>query len=180
MSKKSEQHVLQGHSAGFVTRLFAYLVDLAIVGGLLALTGWLAIMADNVIERMGLDPGVDLSTIFVFLIPTIIGSYFVMFWALTGRTIGKWFMGLKVVGRDGEPPTIGRSFIRLIGYGLSAAAMWVGYLWVIVDDERQGWHDHLAKTWVIYDYERRKPGEVYENYRRRSSPERHTTSAQGS
>lgn len=180
MSKKGDQHVLQGYSAGFVTRLFAYLVDLAVIAGLLTLTGWLAIMADNVIESMGLEPRIDLATIYVFTIPLIIGGYFVMFWALTGRTIGKWLMGLKVVGRDGLPPTIGRSFLRLIGYGFSTVVFWMGYLWVIIDDERQGWHDHFAKTWVIYDYERRKPGEVYENYRRRASHSKDTASAQGS
>ena len=169
MSKKNEYHVLQGRSAGFVTRLLAYLADLAVVAGILSLSGWIAVLADNVIEQLGLDPGTDLATIYVFMIPFIIGGYFVILWALTGRTVGKWFMGLKVVGRDGLPPTIGRSFVRVIGYGLSAVLMWAGYLWVIIDDERQAWHDHMAKTWVIYDYERLNRGEIYENYRKRAA-----------
>ncbi|VAV97251.1 hypothetical protein MNBD_ACTINO01-2162, partial [hydrothermal vent metagenome] len=42
------------------------------------------------------------------------------------------------------------------------------YFWVIIDDERQAWHDHIAKTWVVYDYERQKRGEIYENYRKRA------------
>jgi len=164
MSRKTQYHVLQGRTAGFVTRLFAYLVDLAIVAGILSVGGWLAVLVDTIFDRMGLDPGIDVSTIYVFFIPFIIGLYFVMFWALTGRTIGKWFMGLKVIGENGRPPRIGRSILRLIGYGLSALAFWVGYAWVIVDDERQAWHDHMAKTWVVYDYERRKGGEVYESF----------------
>jgi len=169
MSKKHEFHVLQGRSAGFVTRLFAYLADLAVIAGLMAVSGWLAVLADTVIESIGLDPRVDLATIYLFMIPFLIGSYYVLFWSLTGRTIGKWFMGLKVVGRDGRPPSIGRSIVRLFGYALSALALWTGYLWIIIDDERQGWHDHLAKTWVIYDYERRDGGQIYENYARRVS-----------
>lgn len=167
MSRTNEYHLLQGRAAGFITRLFAFVVDLVVVAGLLGLGSWIAILADDVIAKIGLNPRVDLATIYVFMIPFLIGIYFVMFWALTGRTVGKWLMGLKVVGRDGEPPTIGRSLLRLIGYGLSAAVLWVGYLWVIIDDERQGWHDHMARTWVVYDYERRKGGEVYEHYRRR-------------
>jgi uncharacterized RDD family membrane protein YckC len=168
MSKTGDYHILQGRTAGFITRLLAYVVDLAIVAGILAVGGWLAVLVDTIFERMGLEPGVDVSTIYVFLIPWIIGLYFVMFWALTGRTVGKWIMGLKVIGANGQPPTIRRSIIRLIGYGLSAIAFWVGYAWVIIDDERQAWHDHMAKTWVVYDYERRKGGEVYEAFLERT------------
>lgn len=167
MSKQTEAHVLQGRSAGFVTRLIAYMMDVAILAGVIAMGGWLAVLADNVLKSMGVDARIDLATIFVILIPFIIGSYYVFFWALTGRTIGKWFMGLKIVGRDEEPPTIGKAFLRLIGYGLSAIVFWMGYFWIIIDDERQGWHDHLATTWVVYDYERRSGGQVYENYRKR-------------
>lgn len=169
MSKQDEYHVLQGRVAGFVTRLISYLLDLVVIAGLLALTGWLSVVADSVIAKLGLDPSVDLSAIYAAMIPFIIGTYFVVLWALTGRTIGKWLMGLKVVGADGYPPTIGRSLVRLIGYGLSALALWVGYVWVIIDDERQAWHDHLAKTWVVYDYERRKRGEIYDNFRHRAA-----------
>jgi uncharacterized RDD family membrane protein YckC len=168
MSRNKEFHVLQGRSAGFVTRLFAYLADLAVIAGLMAVSGWLAVLADDVIASIGLDPSVDLAAIYLLLVPFLIGTYFVLFWSLTGRTVGKWFMGLKVVGRDGRPPTIGRSLLRLIGYGISALALWMGYLWIIIDDERQGWHDHLAKTYVIYDYERRRGGQIYEEYQSRA------------
>lgn len=168
MTKAGDYHILQGRSAGFVTRLLAYVVDLVVVAGVLSLGGWLAVLVDTIFEQVGLDPSVDAATIYVFAIPWIIGLYFVMFWALTGRTIGKWFMGLKVIGENGRPPTISRSLIRLIGYGLSTLAFWVGYAWVIIDDERQAWHDHLAKTWVVYDYERRKGGEVYEAFLERT------------
>lgn len=168
MSKGGDYHVLQGRTAGFVTRLLAYVVDLVIVVAILSLGGWLAVLVDTVFDRMGLEPNVDASTIYVFLIPWIIGLYFVMFWSLTGRTIGKWFMGLKVIGPNGQPPTLWHSIIRLVGYGLSAIAFWVGYVWIIIDDERQAWHDHMAKTWVVYDYERRKGGEIYEAFLKRA------------
>lgn len=164
MSKPNEFHILRGRTAGLITRLFAFGMDLAVLAGILAVGGWIAVLVDSAFEQTGLDVRIDLSTIYVYLIPFIIAFYFVIFRALTGRTIGKWFMGLKVVAANGRPPTIGRSFVRTIGYGLSAVVFWIGYLWVIIDDERQGWHDHMAKTWVVYDYERRKPGEVYEAF----------------
>ncbi|MEN8041346.1 MAG: RDD family protein [Actinomycetota bacterium] len=164
MSKSDDFHILQGRTAGFVTRLFAYLADLAVLAGVLAVGGWLAVLVDDMVHRMSLEPRMSVSTVYVLMIPSIIALYFVMFWALTGRTIGKWFMGLKVIGEDGRPPTIGRSLLRLLGYALSTVGFWMGFAWVIVDEERQGWHDHIAKTWVVYDYERHKGGEVYFDY----------------
>lgn len=158
---KQDLHVLQDRAAGFVTRLFAYVLDIVVVAGIVAIGGWIAVLIDTIIERVGLDPRFDLGTLYVVLIPFIIGLYFVMFWSLTGRTIGKWFMGLKVVTADGRPPTIGRAILRYIGYGLSAIAFWVGYVWVVIDDERQAWHDHMARTWVVYDYARREQGDLY-------------------
>jgi uncharacterized RDD family membrane protein YckC len=169
MASDKQFHVLQGRTAGFVTRLIAYGIDLAVVAGILSVGGWLAVLVDTIFEKMGLDPSIDVSTIYVFMIPWIIAMYFVTFWALTGRTIGKWFMGLKIIGHNGQSPSIGRSLIRLIGYALSALVFWVGYAWVIIDDERQGWHDHMAKTWVVYDYERRKGGEIYQSFLERES-----------
>jgi uncharacterized RDD family membrane protein YckC len=164
MSKRSEEHILQGRTAGFVTRLLAYVTDVVVLAGIVAIGGWIAVLIDTVFEQMGLDLNIDIATIYVFLIPWIFGLYFVVFWSLTGRTIGKWFMGLKVISADGNPPTIGRSVIRFIGYGVSAIVFWLGYLWVLIDSDRQAWHDHMAKTWVVYDYERRKQGEVYNSF----------------
>lgn len=151
---RNDDNVLNGRVAGFVTRLIAYVFDLVVVAGIVALGGWIAVLADNVIEQVGIDLRVTLSALYVILVPFIIGFYFVMFWSLTGRTIGKWTMGLRVVGIDGHPPSVRRSLIRLVGYALSAIVFWAGYVWVLVDADRRAWHDHMARTYVVYDYSR--------------------------
>ena len=158
------EHVLDGRAAGFVTRLFAYALDLLVVAGIVAIGGWIAVLADDLIERVGIETRADLGTIYVVLIPFIIALYFVMFWSLTGRTIGKWFLGLRVVSTDGRTPTIGRSILRVLGYAISAIVFWAGYLWVLVDKNRRAWHDHMASTWVVYDYSRDSRGSSYEEY----------------
>lgn len=165
MSNENDFHVLNGRVAGFVTRLFAYVIDVAVVAGIVALGGWIAVLIDNTLSSVNIDPRIDMATIYVFMIPFIIALYFVMFWSLTGRTIGKWFMGLRVVAKDGKPPSIGHSLIRVFGYAVSAIVFWVGYLWVLIDDERQAWHDHMARTFVVYDYSRRPSGQTYDDYR---------------
>lgn len=164
MTNRNDMHVLNGRAAGFVTRLFAFAIDLVVVAGILAIGGWIAVLADDTLERVGVETRASLSSIYVVLIPFIIALYFVMFWALTGRTIGKSLMGLRVVSSSGQSPTIGRSIIRILGYGISAIVFWVGYLWVLVDKNRRAWHDHMASTWVVYDYARPSAGETYEDY----------------
>ena len=164
MSDKNELHILNGRAAGFVTRLLAYAADLVVLAGIVALGGWIAVLADNTLEAIGVEARVDLAAIYVVMIPFIIALYFVVSWALTGRTIGKSLMGLRIVGVKGRPPTIGRSVIRVLGYVVSAIVFWAGYWWVLIDDERKAWHDHMASTSVVYDYTRRTQGEAYESY----------------
>jgi uncharacterized RDD family membrane protein YckC len=154
MTTGSEADLLDGRPAGFVTRLLAFAADIAIVAGIIALGGWIAVLVDNLLETLGLDPRLSLAALYVFLIPFIAGLYFVVFWSLTGRTIGKSILGLKVVAPSGMPPSIGRSILRVLGYVLSAMALWAGYLWVLVDADRKAWHDHMANTYVVYDYSR--------------------------
>ena len=161
---KTEFTLLQDRSAGSVTRMFAFLIDLVILALITTIGGVLATLLDNAMTGMGLNPKVSMGAIYVLLVPFIWASYYVMFWSLTGRTVGKWFMGLKVINSDNHPPTVTKSFIRFLGYGISAIALWLGYLWVLIDEDRQAWHDHFAKTWVIYDQERHRPGKIYETY----------------
>lgn len=60
-------------------------------------------------------------------------------------------MGVRIARTNGKPLTIGRALLRYLGYWLSAIPLGLGFFWVLVDDQRQGWHDKLADTYVIYD-----------------------------
>jgi uncharacterized RDD family membrane protein YckC len=40
----------------------------------------------------------------------------------------------------------------LIGYLLGFVSLGFGFLWILVSDRRQGWHDLLAGTYVIYTW----------------------------
>jgi uncharacterized RDD family membrane protein YckC len=44
---------------------------------------------------------------------------------------------------------------RYVGYYLSALALYAGYWWVLIDNRRQGWHDKLAGTIVVYAWDAR-------------------------
>ncbi len=72
-------------------------------------------------------------------------------------TIGKIFVGLKVTSSDGKKPTIGRLVLReTFGKFLSLIVLFIGYIMVAFTEKKQGLHDKLADTVVIYDQARQR------------------------
>ncbi len=69
--------------------------------------------------------------------------------ATWGKTLGKWFLGLRVVTTEGAPLGLGKAFLRYIGYMISIIPLSFGLLWVVYDPQKQGWHDKIAATYVI-------------------------------
>ena len=71
-------------------------------------------------------------------------------WAY-GLTPGKWRLGIRAVKQDpGQPVGFWRMVLReTIGRLVAGILCYLGYVWVLVDANRQGWHDKIAKTLVI-------------------------------
>jgi uncharacterized RDD family membrane protein YckC len=40
----------------------------------------------------------------------------------------------------------------VLGYYLALLPLGAGFLWVMIDKKRRGWHDHIAGTIVVPDY----------------------------
>ncbi len=79
-------------------------------------------------------------------------AYHWYFWTRRdGRTLGKQVMNLKVIKTDGTPISDSDAIIRYFGYLINWAALMLGWIWVLIDSENQGWHDKLAKTYVVMD-----------------------------
>ena len=140
-------------AAPFGARLLAFGIDLAILGCiysfLVLLTGLLlfrVIPADlTVIVRV-------CSRFFLFFLitPVVLPMvYFSIFHAVSGRTIGKIAMGIQVVSALNGLLTPGESFLRWVGYLLSALPAAAGFLWSVLDREHDAWHDKLAGSHVI-------------------------------
>ena len=76
--------------------------------------------------------------------------YYWLFTGLKGQTLGKMAVGIKVVDAAGSVPGLGRAALREIpGKILSTIAIYLGFLWVIWDERKQGWHDKIAGTHVV-------------------------------
>jgi uncharacterized RDD family membrane protein YckC len=77
-------------------------------------------------------------------------AYFVGLWTYwNGQTLGKKAMGIKVVRTDGAPVNLTTAIIRYVGYIVSTIVIFLGYIWVAFDPNKQGWHDKIASTYVV-------------------------------
>jgi uncharacterized RDD family membrane protein YckC len=151
--------------AGFVSRLAAFVLDVVIV----SLSSFvLTALSSLILSFFGFSAR-DLSqeapassALFVLQLIIIglaglavllfIPAYFVIFWVLVGATPGKRILGLKVMRTGAQRLSWWRAIVRFVGYWISALPLFLGYLWILVDTRRQGWHDKLADTIVAYTW----------------------------
>lgn len=72
-------------------------------------------------------------------------------WCKKQASIGKMAISAKIVdARTGGVPTKKQLIGRYFAYVLSTLPLGLGFLWIAFDSKKQGWHDKLAGTAVIY------------------------------
>ena len=116
--------------ASFGRRATAFLIDIFVVGLVIA---FLPSSIGNL--------GGGTFFLVVLLAYTMLGS-------AQGVTPGKRALGLRVVNRDGEAPGLASGVIRVVMETVSAI-LFLGYLWMVWDKDKQTWHDKAAKTYVV-------------------------------
>ena len=80
----------------------------------------------------------------------IIGlAYVSAMWTWKGTTIGGIVLGLKVVRMDGQPVTFAVALVRGLAAAFSAIVLFLGFIWIAWDPDKQGWHDRIAGTYVL-------------------------------
>ena len=145
----------RGRWGGFLRRAWALLIDAVVLVVLATVMGVLSLIA----YKVGLaahgrsvtwQNAMPLITMLTWGWIGLATGYFVMFHGMEGKTIGKWLLGLRVVGAEEQSVTYKRAFLRWVGI-IGFAPLVLGFLWVIWSREKRGWHDFLARTWVIRD-----------------------------
>ena len=124
--------------AGPMTRLYAFTIDL----------GLLMMIIYTVAPRAGgaIFSNESVAPNLVFLL-----GYFILPTIIWGRTPGKWVAGIVVVDSDGRTPGPAAIPREMIGKLVSFLAAGIGIIWLIFDPKRQGWHDKIAGTYVVYN-----------------------------
>lgn len=145
--------------AGLLRRFAAFLVDLFLVGAIIA--GLLIVAVSAV--RAGLTsagqslPSLELvqaligsSPLFFLLSGFILFGYFAFLPVTTGQTPGKALWGLRILRKDRPIGPI-TAAIRAIGYLPSLLPLGIGLLPALVTRRKRALHDLLAGTCVVRD-----------------------------
>lgn len=136
--------------AGIVSRGCAFAADVAIVQASLFVVGAVITL---IAEAFG-EISIDISALEVVLGAlawiAVFDIYLIGFWWLAGQTPGMRILGIDVRTTEGTKVPPKRGVVRIIGMVLAAIPFFAGYLPILTNDRRQGFHDKLAKTVVRY------------------------------
>ena len=144
---------MQAEYAGFWVRLAAYAIDSVIVFfGLLVVRLFLAGVL-SVLSGTWLGGNIlfhyTLKDILLYVFQVL---YFILCTWLTGTTLGKRAMNLRVISACPEEPLglLDVVYRETIGRFLCSLSVGIGYIMAGVDKEKRGLHDFLCDTRVIY------------------------------
>jgi uncharacterized RDD family membrane protein YckC len=125
--------------AGRLHRFLAALVDGIILGVTIFVLGALGVF----------DLG-DPSATDQILEAVISFGYYLLFTAAFGATLGKMALGMRVVDESGQKAGFFKVLIReTIGKFVSGLVLFLGFIWILFDGNRQGWHDKIGGTFVV-------------------------------
>lgn len=135
--------------AGFWMRFWAYLTDLIIV---FSINGILLGPLKFINDGMSVDIGFWTVTGIMSVI--VLYLYFLLMTKWLGQTLGKMIFGLKVIREDSEQLKWSDLVFReIVGRFIQRVFLITGllYLFVAFSPEKQGIHDMIGKTRVVFD-----------------------------
>jgi uncharacterized RDD family membrane protein YckC len=135
--------------AGAASRLAAYVVDTVAVSATFAAGSAAGAFLVEVVtgRHLGLSGDRDLAGM---ALAVWWFAYFSVGWATTGMTPGMALFGVRVVRADGSSAGLRRAVVRTLAFPLSVALLGLGFLGILVHDQRRALHDLIAGTAVVY------------------------------
>ena len=132
--------------AGFYLRLIATVID----GVVVLLATLILTFALQALIRASFS--IEKDSPFELLAGLITIFYNISMVYVHGATIGKKLFHIRVVNKEYNRVTLSQAIMReTIGKIISGLVLNLGYFWVLIDDKKQGWHDKIAKTYVIHN-----------------------------
>lgn len=147
-AENNDGKVVSFDLAGLDSRALAFLIDVVLIS-------LVALLAYGIGTYSLKDPAIDSPgfgrafTPIYLLLFFLASSYFVILNGYSGKTIGKMFMGIKIISDEGNPIGFWQSFVRWIGYYVSGIFLFIGFIWSFFDPNYQSWHDKIAGTYVV-------------------------------
>lgn len=126
---------------GFWPRVLAAAIDLAVL---------LFVAVPLAVWYFGLGWTTARGLTFFFFNWIVPAAVWVAFWYFRGATPGKMAISARIVDANTlSEPRLPQLIGRVVGYAVSFFGCLVGFLWILRDPRRQGWHDKMANTVVI-------------------------------
>lgn len=146
--EQNEEIVEQYRKAGFWIRFWAYLIDVIIVSSVNAIVlSPFAVMQDTVIFQW------EFISVMGILSGIVYYLYFFLMTKFFAQTLGKMIIGIKVISSKHQTTTWGDLFFReVVGRFLHNVffILKLLYLAVAFTDDKQGIHDMIGDTSVVY------------------------------
>lgn len=142
--------VVSGRYANLATRTVAVLFDVAFLLGSYTVVVAVLDVLGRALFNLAISHAVGLTASLALAAWALV--YVVVSVAISGRTLGKAVVGLKVVRRDGLPVRPLGAIVRAVTFPFSIALIGAGVVMILVHRRHQALHDLCAGTVVVYDW----------------------------
>jgi uncharacterized RDD family membrane protein YckC len=107
----------------------------------LVATLWAAMFEQRVPQRMVVQNLLQLGFISMYILPC---------WFRYSTSLGKMLFRLQIVDeKTGERMSDKQAILRFLGYFVSGMMFTLGFVWILFDKKKRGFHDRIAGTVVI-------------------------------
>ncbi|MEO7726445.1 MAG: RDD family protein [Burkholderiales bacterium] len=129
--------------ASFGRRLGSLCYDLLLLTAILFTAAWIFLVIQTLLPASLVRP------VFQLYLLAVSGAYFMYCWTHGGQTLPMKTWRIRVVARDGGPLNLRQAARRSLCALASTALGGMGFVWALVDRDRQFLHDRLAGTRII-------------------------------
>lgn len=139
---------IRSQSAGFFIRAFARLIDTMILA--LVLGAVFFLRGQSILEGLKTMNPLHFMLLYLFTFPLIRLVYFTLFeCSKLQATPGKLAVDLKVVTDEGYKLTFFKALGRNLTKIFSFITIYIGFLMLLWNKEKQTLHDSISGTWVV-------------------------------
>lgn len=136
-------------SAGLFRRLAALIYDSFLITALcILISAVYTLLFQLLTGRLPAHALILQLTLFPCLLLSVFYFYY-WFWTRYGRTLGMQTWRIKLVSMDGKPLTLKQCTIRFLGGWISFLSLGLGFLWVMLNQEKLAWHDRWSRSQII-------------------------------
>lgn len=139
-------------------RLIAYLLDILPMVGVIGFIFYLITDLSNVFKQYLAHPGEpEFRAPFIEIrnqirtISFLVWIIYCTFMEASSKqaTWGKQIMKIKVADQNGDRLSVPLALLRNGAKIISFFFILLGFIWILFDRNKQGWHDKIAKTFVV-------------------------------